>query len=62
MGLRQTDHGTDLAETPGAGYKDSVLTRVANLKLDSTGTLQGWITLTLKGAEALYWRQARAQG
>jgi len=56
-GLRQTDGGTTLSGTPGESYQDSVVTRVANLKMDEVGSVSGTIDLTFKGSPALKWRQ-----
>jgi hypothetical protein len=57
FGLRQTDNGTALTATPGAGYKAAQTMRSASLKLDPDGTLHGQIRLSLNGVQALYWRQ-----
>jgi hypothetical protein len=56
-GLRQTDGGTALSGTPGESYQDSVVTRVANLKMDERGVVSGTVDLAYKGAPALRWRQ-----
>jgi hypothetical protein len=58
LGIRQTDGGTALATTPGQTYPDNVATRIADLDLGSDGTLKGVVRITMKGAEALRWRQA----
>ena len=55
-GLRQTDGGTTLSGTPGENYTESVTTRVANLKMDETGTVTGKIELKFTGSPALQWR------
>jgi translation elongation factor EF-1beta len=56
-GLRQTDGGTTLVASPGESYQESVVTRVANLKMDETGSVSGTVDLAFKGAPALKWRQ-----
>jgi hypothetical protein len=56
-GLRQTDGGTALAAASAESYQDSVMTRVANLKMDETGSVTGTVDLAFKGAPALKWRQ-----
>jgi hypothetical protein len=56
-GLRQTDGGTMLAGTPGETYLDSAVYRVANLKMDETGVVNGKIDLKFMGSPALKWRQ-----
>ena len=57
-GIRQTDKGTGIAETPGLTYEDNQSNRIADLTLDSDGKVHGFIRETLTGADALYWRQA----
>jgi uncharacterized protein DUF3857/transglutaminase superfamily protein len=57
LGIRQTDNGTEAVLTPAAEYKDSVVDRKATLQLGPDGTLQGTITLSMTGVEALRWRQ-----
>ena len=57
-GLRQMDGGaTVLSGTPGENYSDSVVTRVANLKMDETGSVTGKVDLKFTGSPALKWRQ-----
>jgi hypothetical protein len=55
--VRQVDGGTTIAESGGLGYKDNQTLRIAELKLDSDGKLQGIIRMNLSGSEALRWRQ-----
>ncbi len=57
LGIRQSNGGTQTALTPGADYKDSVQDRRATLQLAADGSLQGTITLSMTGVEALQWRQ-----
>lgn len=56
-GVRQVDGGTDMAYSPGSAYKDTLVGRIAELKMDSDGKLQGVIRMTYTGDEALRWRQ-----
>ena len=56
-GLRQTEGGTVLAGTPTETYVDNTVTRVANLKMDETGSVLGKVDLSFKGSPALKWRQ-----
>lgn len=56
-GLRQAEGGAVLAQTPTETYLDSSETRVANLKMDPTGTVSGKVDLKFTGAPALEWRQ-----
>jgi hypothetical protein len=57
QGVRETDHGTELAFTPGMGYNDTQIGRFADLKLSPEGELSGSVRITYTGAEALRWRQ-----
>jgi hypothetical protein len=57
QGIRQQDDGTAMAESSGQGYKDTAILRNAALTMESNGKLQGQITITLTGSEALRWRQ-----
>jgi hypothetical protein len=58
MGVRQSDGGATLATTPQQIYPDNVTTRIAELNLGSDGDLKGVVRITMKGAQALRWRQA----
>jgi hypothetical protein len=60
-GLRQTDAGTSIAQTPGALYTAAQTQRVAKLQLDPDGKLHGSITMKLAGVPALEWRQKGLQ-
>lgn len=55
-GLRQTDGGTALSGTPGESYTDSLVARIANLKMDETGSVTGKVDIKFTGAPALKWR------
>ena len=56
-GLRQTDHGTAIANTPAGSYQDTQITRFANLNIDPNGKVQGIARVFLSGVPALFWRQ-----
>jgi len=56
-GLRQTDDGTDFADTPANRYQDSKTIRVAKLKLSEDGSVTGTIQVGYTGSPALAWRQ-----
>jgi hypothetical protein len=56
-GVRQTDKGTDFANTPYPGFADTTERRVADLTMHQDGTAQGSIHVTMSGAIALRWRQ-----
>ncbi|MGC2297699.1 MAG: DUF3857 domain-containing protein [Acidobacteriaceae bacterium] len=57
MGVRQTDKGTEIAETPFPVYSETEERRTANLAMDADGTLHGSIKIAMTGAMALRWRQ-----
>jgi hypothetical protein len=57
QGLRQTDHGAEIGETPSLGYKATTILRSADLILDPDGKVHGSLRVTVTGNEALYWRQ-----
>jgi hypothetical protein len=56
-GLRQSDAGAVIANTPGGSYKDSHVERIADLTLDEQGAATGTVSLTYAGDPALHWRQ-----
>jgi hypothetical protein len=58
MGLRQNPNGVEFGETPALDYKQSLITRKADLALDSDGKLSGEVGLLLKGVPAMVLRQA----
>jgi Domain of Unknown Function with PDB structure (DUF3857)/Transglutaminase-like superfamily len=57
IGIRQTDHGPDIAMTPSPSYQDNAEIRTANLELGDDGNVKGTVRVTMSGAEALRWRQ-----
>ena len=57
LGIRQTDGGVTLATTPPQPYPDNQATRIAELQLGPDGALTGVVRITMKGAQALRWRQ-----
>lgn len=57
QGLRQTDHGTDIAATPAPGYKSTTVLRNADLTLEGDGKVHGSIRVVMTGSQALHWRQ-----
>jgi hypothetical protein len=61
-GIRQTDGGTDFANTVGDPYTFSRTQRIADLAIDQQGALTGTITMTYTGAPALRWRQRALVG
>lgn len=56
-GLKLNNKGADFGETPFPTYKQSVLTRMADLSLDRNGIAQGKVVLVFKGISAMLKRQ-----
>ena len=61
-GLRQQDGHTAITNSPGIGYKDTIVQRVADLTLASDGTVTGTATIVLTGQNAMRWRQRALEG
>ncbi|HZQ44221.1 MAG TPA: DUF3857 domain-containing protein [Acidobacteriaceae bacterium] len=61
-GLRQKGNDTAFVNVEGEGYKNNVVLRVANLKMDATGSVNGQIDMTYMGVSALRWRHAALRG
>ncbi len=57
QGLRQTDHGTEIAQTPAIGYKSTTVLRTADLYVDADGKVHGNLRVVMTGSQALRWRQ-----
>ena len=57
LGFRQTDDGTELATAPPGKYTDNVTVRHVDVTMGPDGRLLGKIQVTIKGVEALRWRQ-----
>lgn len=55
-GFRLTGKTATIDHTPSPSYKTENLVRTADLKIDTTGTLQGSVSWILQGQEALHWR------
>ena len=62
LGIRQTDNGTEQVMTPPGSYTDNETFSAANLTLGADGKVQGQIQVTMKGMEALRWRQRALRG
>jgi len=56
-GLRLTDNGPALGNSPGGVYTASGVQRIAELTIDGSGAVKGTARFVLTGQEALYWRQ-----
>lgn len=56
-GLRLTDKGVMYGTTPPLTYKETMLTRVADLVIDPSGNVTGTARFIMSGEEALRWRQ-----
>ena len=57
MGFRLTDRTAKLDHTPPPSYQNSNLVRLANLKVDAAGNVEGSVQCVMQGQEALTWRQ-----
>ena len=57
QGLRQTDHGTDFAQTPGFNFKSTSVVRNADLIVEEGGKVHGNLRVMMTGSRALHWRQ-----
>ena len=56
-GLRQTEGGTAIVQTPMPVYKSTSVLRNADIQIDPDGKVHGSLRVTMTGAEALAWRQ-----
>jgi hypothetical protein len=56
-GLRQDNKGARFAQAPPPEYKQSIITRLADVGLDEHGTASGTVTLVFKGLAAMVRRQ-----
>jgi hypothetical protein len=61
-GIRQTDSGADMVNTPAESYVYSRVLRVANLKIDGQGAVTGTINMTYVGTPGVLWRQRSLSG
>jgi hypothetical protein len=57
MGFRLNDKTATIEQTPSPNYKTANLVRVADLKIDTSGGVQGTVRYILQGQEGLTWRQ-----
>lgn len=56
-GMRQSPQGPGYEKTPGQLYSDNSLQRDGDVTLDANGGMTGYFTFTLRGQDALRWRQ-----
>ncbi|MGH9590038.1 MAG: transglutaminase domain-containing protein, partial [Terracidiphilus sp.] len=56
-GMRQSGQGAGFERTPGQHYTDNALIRGGDVTLDSNGGMTGYFTFTMRGQEAMRWRQ-----
>ena len=61
-GLRGSEGGAILGNTPYQSYTESRIQRVANLTLDDHGAVHGTVKMTFIGSPALRWRQHALTG
>jgi hypothetical protein len=60
-GLRLSDKGAVIEETPDGNYKDTVVQNIADISIGEDGSVKGKARVVLTGPEALYWRQLALQ-
>lgn len=60
-GMRQSTDGPGFLKTPGQLYTDNTLERSGDVTLDANGGMTGYFTFTMRGQEALRWRQYALQ-
>jgi transglutaminase-like putative cysteine protease len=56
-GIRETDHGTEIAQTPEPDYKNAITERIAKLSLDDNGAISGPLKVEYLGEDAMLHRQ-----
>lgn len=56
-GIRQTEKGTVMFNTPVTGYKSTNVVREASLQIEPDGKVSGSIRIILTGSPALRWRE-----
>jgi Domain of Unknown Function with PDB structure (DUF3857)/Transglutaminase-like superfamily len=61
-GLRQTDGGVTISDSPFEPYSAASETRVANLKMDEHGVVTGTVEMKYVGPAALRWRSLSLTG
>ena len=61
-GLRQTEDGAGIAQSPAQPYRNSGLQRVANLTMDHQGIVTGDVKIVYTGDPALVWRHNALTG
>ncbi len=61
-GIRQTDTGIEVINTPPEPYSATQAKRIADLTLNDRGEAAGTVTLTYTGDAALNWRQEALRG
>lgn len=57
-GLRQSTAGPGAVKTPSQPFTENQLLRAGDVKVDPTGAVTAHFTFTMRGQEALRWRQA----
>ena len=62
QGIRQTDNGVAIAQTPGEPFSASRTQRIANLTMDEHGEVTGTVKMAWLGDPALNWRHAYLRG
>lgn len=61
-GVRQTEAGTAIANSPGELYSFSRMQRIADVKMDEHGEVSGTVQMTYMGEPAIHWRHVSLKG
>ncbi len=56
-GLRLSDNGVSIAQTPATNYTENATIRAASLSIGEQGTATGTVRITLNDADSVRWRQ-----
>jgi hypothetical protein len=62
QGIRQTDNGSAIAQTPSEPYSAARTQRIANLNMDEHGEVTGTVKMAWTGDPALNWRHTFLRG
>ncbi len=56
-GIRSTSKGTAFGQTPVGDFRQTGITRVADVQIDADSNVTGTVRFVMTGQEALHWRQ-----
>ncbi len=55
-GIRQSDKGIQMIQTPGNSYKEATTMRIGVLDIAADGSVKGTVRIAMNGPAATYWR------